>query len=63
MPMRKKSNSRGGDVYSWGSGEMGQLGFPSLDNLPKDQDGLEKFKNTFVSFLNDERVFISKFVI
>ena len=26
-------------MYSWGSGEMGQLGFPSLDNLPKDQDG------------------------
>lgn len=29
----------GGQVYSWGSGEMGQLGFPSLDILPKDQDG------------------------
>jgi len=29
----------GGDVYSWGSGEMGQLGFPLLEDLPKDQDG------------------------
>mmetsp|Transcript_16416 Transcript_16416/g.27805 ORF Transcript_16416/g.27805 Transcript_16416/m.27805 type:complete len:133 (+) Transcript_16416:84-482(+) len=29
----------GGNVHSWGSGEMGQLGFPSLEDLPKDQDG------------------------
>ncbi|CAJ1364988.1 unnamed protein product [Effrenium voratum] len=29
----------GGDVHSWGSGEMGQLGFPLLEDLPKDQDG------------------------
>jgi len=25
MTVRKKSSQRGGDVYSWGSGEMGQL--------------------------------------
>jgi len=30
---------QGGDVYSWGSGEMGQLGFPLLEDLLKDQDG------------------------
>lgn len=45
--MERKSRSQGqvlqpvvgGDVHSWGSGEMGQLGFPLLEDLPKDQDG------------------------
>ena len=31
----------GGDVFTWGSGEMGQLGYsPStVERLPKDSDG------------------------
>lgn len=37
--MRRTPVPVGGDVYSWGSGEMGQLGFPLLEDLPKDQDG------------------------
>lgn len=37
--MRRTHVPIGGDVYSWGSGEMGQLGFPLLEDLPKDQDG------------------------
>eukprot|EP00448_Togula_jolla_P009877 CAMPEP_0170603602 /NCGR_PEP_ID=MMETSP0224-20130122/18997_1 /TAXON_ID=285029 /ORGANISM="Togula jolla, Strain CCCM 725" /LENGTH=1011 /DNA_ID=CAMNT_0010928489 /DNA_START=44 /DNA_END=3076 /DNA_ORIENTATION=+ len=36
---RLQPASVGGDVYSWGSGEMGQLGFPLLEDLPRDQDG------------------------
>ena len=30
-----------GDVYSWGSGEMGQLGYDinQISKLPKDRDG------------------------
>lgn len=39
MRMRRTPVPVGGDVYSWGSGEMGQLGFPLLEDLPKDQDG------------------------
>jgi E3 ubiquitin-protein ligase HERC3 len=37
--MPKAPHAVGGDVHSWGSGEMGQLGFPLLEDLPKDQDG------------------------
>jgi len=37
--MRRPQAPIGGDVHSWGSGEMGQLGFPLLEDLPKDQDG------------------------
>eukprot|EP00929_Paragymnodinium_shiwhaense_P118883 TRINITY_DN90783_c0_g1_i1.p1 TRINITY_DN90783_c0_g1~~TRINITY_DN90783_c0_g1_i1.p1 ORF type:complete len:1072 (-),score=190.99 TRINITY_DN90783_c0_g1_i1:127-3342(-) len=36
---RLKPPCPGGDVCSWGSGEMGQLGFPLLEDLPRDQDG------------------------
>lgn len=36
---RLQPPSPGGDVFSWGSGEMGQLGFPLLEDLPRDQDG------------------------
>ena len=37
--MLRKLGRPGGELYSWGSGEMGQLGFPRLEDLPKDQDG------------------------
>jgi len=37
--MKRCQHQGAGQVYSWGSGEMGQLGFPSLESLPKDQDG------------------------
>ncbi|CAK9078471.1 unnamed protein product [Durusdinium trenchii] len=33
------ASHRCSEVHSWGSGEMGQLGFPLLEDLPKDQDG------------------------
>mmetsp|Transcript_102016 Transcript_102016/g.283927 ORF Transcript_102016/g.283927 Transcript_102016/m.283927 type:complete len:1060 (+) Transcript_102016:152-3331(+) len=39
MPRLQAPPPVGGDVHSWGSGEMGQLGFPLLEDLPKDQDG------------------------
>lgn len=30
-----------GEIYTWGSGEMGQLGYPASEimALPKDQEG------------------------
>ena len=37
--MLRLLQKHGGELYSWGSGEMGQLGFPRLEDLPKDQDG------------------------
>ena len=36
-----KYDQEGGNVYTWGSGEMGQLGYQSkiIGSMPKDREG------------------------
>ena len=51
-----------GDVYTWGSGEMGQLGYNGkvISMMPKDREGYP-FQVTYNTILKHRMIFNLKF--